>query len=293
MRRFDLIEPSTLADAVGILAEEPETKAIAGGTALLILMKQGVFLPQRLVNLKKVRDASYVDFDPRRGLRLGALTSIFDVESHALVRRHYPVLADAAHKVANIRIRNLATIGGNIAHADYQSDPPAVLVALGARIATIGPSGERRLPVEEFLKGTYETALEPGELVREIEVPPPEPELKGVYLKFVTRTAGDRPCAGVAAFARCDRGVVETLRIVMGAVNPVPVRMTAIEERLRGRRADQTAVEAAARLAAEAVDPIDDDLRGSAWYKRQVVPVLVRRALEQILGLVPGGGRRS
>jgi len=293
VRRFDLIEPTTLAAAAGILADEPETKAIAGGTALLILMKQGVFLPQRLVNLKKVRDASYVDFDPRRGLRLGALTPIFDVESHPLVRRHYPVLADAAHKVANIRIRNLATIGGNIAHADYQSDPPAVLVALGARIATIGPSGERRLPVEEFLKGAYETALEPGELVREIEVPPPEPEFEGVYLKFVTRTAGDRPCAGVAAFARCDRGVVETLRIVVGAVNPVPVRMTAVEERLRGRRVDPAAVEAAAQLAAEAVDPIDDDLRGSAWYKRQVVPVLVRRALEQILGLVPSGRERS
>lgn len=287
MRRFDLIEPSTLAEAAHILAEEPEIKAIAGGTALLVLMKQGVFLPERLVNLKKIRDASYIDFDPAMGLRLGALTPIFDVESHPLVRWHYPALADAAHKVANIRIRNLATIGGNLAHADSQSDPPAVLVALGARIGIIGPSGERRVPIEAFLRGTYETALEPGELIREIEVPPPEPASVGVYLKFVTRTAGDRPCVGVAAFARCDRGVVDAIRVVVGAVNPVPVRLVATEEYLRGRRADPAVVEAAARLAAEAVDPIDDDLRGSAWYKRQVVPVLVRRALEQVLGVAP------
>lgn len=284
MRRFDLIEPSTLAEAARVLAGEPELKAIAGGTALLVLMKQGVFLPERLVNLKKIREASYVDFDPVRGLRFGALTPISGIESHAAVRRHYHVLADAAHKVANIRIRNLATIGGNVAHADSQSDPPAVLVALGARVAIVGPSGERWVPIAEFLKGTYETALRPGELIREIAVPPPAPEEEGVYLKFVTRTAGDRPCVGVAAFARCDRGVVESIRIVVGAVNPVPVRMTASEEYLRGRHVSGRVVEDAARLAADAVDPIDDDLRGSRWYKRQVVPVLVRRALERILG---------
>lgn len=284
VRRFDLIEPSTLAEAARVLAEEPDMKAIAGGTALLVLMKQGVFLPERLVNLKKIRESSYVDFEPGRGLRLGALTPISDIESHAAVRRHYPVLAEAAHTVANVRIRNLATIGGNIAHADSQSDPPAVLVALGARVAIIGPSGERWVPIDEFVTGTYETALGPGELIREIEVPPPRPEEAGVYLKFVTRTAGDRPCVGVAAFAGCDRGVVESIRIVVGAVNPMPVRMTACEEYLRGRQVSGRLVDEAARLAANAVDPVDDDLRGSEWYKRQVVPVLVRRALERILG---------
>jgi len=284
VRRFDLIEPRSLAEAARELAADPESKAIAGGTALLILIKQGVYLPQRLVNLKKVRDGSYVEFDPARGLRLGALTSIFEVESHPLVRRHYPVLADAAHKVANIRIRNLATIGGNIAHGDYQSDPPSVLVALGARVATMGPEGERRLPIAEFLQGAYETALAPGELVREIEVPAPDPDVTGVYLKFVTRTAGDRPCAGVAAFVRRDDGIVRSLSVVVGAVSPVPVRLRAVEEQLTGRRPDPSTLRTAAALAAEAIDPVGD-LRGTEWYKRQVVPVLVRRALEQVLGL--------
>jgi len=284
VRRFDLIEPRSLAEAARELAADPESKAIAGGTALLILIKQGVYLPQRLVNLKKVRDGSYVEFDPARGLRLGALTSIFEVESHPLVRRHYPVLADAAHKVANIRIRNLATIGGNIAHGDYQSDPPSVLVALGARVATMGPEGERRLPIAEFLQGAYETALAPGELVREIEVPAPDPDVTGVYLKFVTRTAADRPCAGVAAFVRRDDGIVRSLSVVVGAVSPVPVRLHAVEEQLTGRRPDPSTVRTAAALAAEAIDPVGD-LRGTEWYKRQVVPVLVRRALEQALGL--------
>ena len=288
MRPFDLLEPETFEDAARLLAGDPDLKAIAGGTALVILMKQGVFLPRRLVNLKKVRDASYVEFDPARGLRLGALTSIFDVESHPLVRRHYPTLADAAHKVANIRIRNLATIGGNLAHADYQSDPPTVFAALGAHIAITGSRGERRLPVDEFLVGAYETALRPGELVREIELPPPEPGLEGMYVKFVTRTAGDRPCAGVAALARCDGGVIETVRVVVGAVNPVPVRMLAVEEGLRGQRVADVDLHAVSRLASETIDPMGD-LRGGEWYKRQIVPVLVRRALAQVLGVAADG----
>jgi aerobic carbon-monoxide dehydrogenase medium subunit len=284
VRPFELIEAETLEAAARMLTEDPSVKAIAGGTALVILMKQGVFLPERLVNLKKIRAGRYVDFDPASGLRLGALTSIFDVESHPLVRRHYPVLADAAHKVANIRIRNLATIGGNIAHADYQSDPPTVLAALDAQILTVSARGERRLPVCDFLAGAYETALEPGELVREVQLPPPDPDLDGRYLKFVTRTAGDRPCAGVAVFARCDRGVVDSIRVVVGAVNPVPVRMHAIEDRLRGQRVSDVDLEAVAQLAAEHVEPMGD-LRGSEWYKRQIVPVLVRRALEDVLGV--------
>jgi aerobic carbon-monoxide dehydrogenase medium subunit len=288
VRPFDLLEPQTLEDAARILADDPDLKAIAGGTALVILMKQGVFLPQRLVNLKKVRDASYVEFDPARGLRLGALTSIFDVESHPLVRRHYPALADATHKVANIRIRNLATIGGNLAHADYQSDPPTVFAALDAHVVTTGSDGERRLPLSEFLAGAYETALRPGELVREIQLPPPEPGLDGVYLKFVTRTAGDRPCAGVAAFARCEDGVIEKVRVVVGAVNPVPVRIVAVEERLRGQRVADVDLHAVSQLASESIDPIGD-LRGGEWYKRQIVPVLVRRALEQVLGETKDG----
>jgi aerobic carbon-monoxide dehydrogenase medium subunit len=200
------------------------------------------------------------------------------------VRRHYPVLADAAHKVANIRIRNLATIGGNIAHADYQSDPPTVLAALDAQVVTISARGERRLPVWDFLAGAYETTLEPGELVREVQLPPPDPGLDGRYLKFVTRTAGDRPCAGVAAFARCDRGIVDSVRVVVGAVNPVPVRMHAIEDQLRGQRVTDIDLEAVSRLASEQIEPLGD-LRGGEWYKRQVVPVLVRRVLEDVLGV--------
>jgi carbon-monoxide dehydrogenase medium subunit len=244
------------------------------------------------VNLKKVRDASYVQFDPTRGLRLGALTSIFDVESHPLVRRHYPVLADATHKVANIRIRNLATIGGNLAHADSQSDPPTVFAALGAHVVTTGPGGERRLPVGAFLAGAYETALQPGELVREVQVPLPEPGLDGIYLKFVTRTAGDRPCVGVAAFARSERGVIEAVRVVVGAVSPVPVQMVAIEDRLRGQRIADLDLHAVSQLAAEHIDPVGD-LRGGEWYKRQIVPVLVRRALEQVLGVMTDGRETS
>jgi carbon-monoxide dehydrogenase medium subunit len=282
MRRFALVEPATLQEAVTALAAEPDAKAVAGGTALLTLIKQGVYLPRILVNLKKVRESRHIAFDPGRGLDIGALATIFEVESHDLVRRHYPVLADAAHKVANIRIRNMATLGGNLAHGDYQSDPPAVLVGLGASVVLLGPRGERRLPLAEFLRGAYETALQAGELLKGIEVPPADPGLRAGYIKFTTRSVGDRPCASVAAFVKQRDGVLEEVRVVVGAVSPVPVRVTAIEDRLRGARATPAALTEAERLAAAAVEPLGD-LRGSEWYRQQVVPVLVRRALEQLI----------
>jgi carbon-monoxide dehydrogenase medium subunit len=284
MRRLQLVEPTTLKDAVAALGATADAKAIAGGTALLVLIKQGVYVPSTLVSLKKVRDGDYVDLDPARGLRVGALTTIFDVESHPLVRRHYPVLADAAHKVANIRIRNMATLGGNLAHGDYQSDPPAVLVALGASVVLLGPRGERAMPLDAFLRGAYETALKAGELLKEIQVPATDPSLRGTYLKFTTRSVGDRPCAAVAAFVRQRNGTVDEVRVVVGAVSPVPVRLTAVEESLRGGRLTPAALAEAQRLTGRALEPVGD-LRGSEWYRQQVVPVLVRRVLEHLGGI--------
>ena len=280
MRRFELVEPRTLEEACGLLSDNNEARAIAGGTALLTLIKHGVFLPKTLVNLKKIKGATEIDYDPQRGLRVGALTTIYDVESSPLVQRHYPVLADACHVVANIRIRNVATIGGNLAHGDYQSDPPTVLVALDAGLELMRRNAKRRIKIADFLRGSYETALEPDELVAAILIPPAA-NLKGAYIKFTTGSSEERPCAGIAVLAKMENGACRSLSLVVGAVSPRPVRIDKAEEMASGQRLDVKLMEQIAAEASRAVDPIDD-LRGSADYKRHLVRVLVPRALSTV-----------
>ena len=280
MRRFELAEPRTLEEACGLLSDNNEARAIAGGTALLTLIKHGVFLPKTLVNLKKINGATEIDYDSQKGLRIGALTTIYDVESSPLVQRHYPVLAEACHVVANIRIRNVATIGGNLAHGDYQSDPPTVLVALDAGLELMRRNAKRQIKIADFLRGSYETALEPDELVAAILIPPAA-NLKGAYIKFTTGSSEERPCAGIAVLARMENGTCRSLSLVVGAVSPRPVRVDKAEEMASGQRLDVKLMEQIATEASRAVDPIDD-LRGSADYKRHLVRVLVPRALSTV-----------
>jgi carbon-monoxide dehydrogenase medium subunit len=250
---------------------------IAGGTALLTLIKHGIFVPKTLVNLKKIKAASDISYDAQTGLRVGALAAIYDVEASPIVRQHYPVLADACHVVANIRIRNMATIGGNLAHGDYQSDPPTVLVALDASVELLNPAGTRRMKLAEFLKGSYETALEPGELVSALLVPPAH-HLRGTYTKFTTGSSEERPCVGVAALTSIENGICAELRLVVGAVSPKPVRLEKAETMARGEKLTPQLVERIASDASSRVEPTED-LRGTVDYKRHLVHVLVRRAL--------------
>jgi carbon-monoxide dehydrogenase medium subunit len=277
MRRFEMLEPRSIQEACGILSEKEDVKLIAGGTALLILIKQGVFVPKTLVNLKKIKGASEITYNPVDGLRVGGLASIYDIESAPLVRQHYPLLAQACHVVANIRIRNMATIGGNLAHADYQSDPPAALVALGASVELTNRNRVRKAKLADFFLGTYETALEADELLTALLVPPPLPDTRCTYIKFTTRSSEDRPCAGVATLIRYSNGICEDTRVVVGAVSPVPV-VVADQDRVKGQKLTSELIGEIAQEAGELVDPIDD-LRGTVDYKRQVVKVLVRRAL--------------
>jgi carbon-monoxide dehydrogenase medium subunit len=283
MRRFDLVEPTTLEEACGLIANNDDAKAIAGGTALLTLIKHGIFVPKTLVNLKKFQGASDISYGAQTGLRIGALTTIYDIEASPLVRQHYAVLAEACHVVANIRIRNMATIGGNLAHGDYQSDPPTVLVALEAVVELLSRTGMRRMKLSDFLKGSYETAIEPGELVSALIVPPAD-HLRGTYTKFTAGSSEERPCVGIAALASMDEGVCVELRLAVGAVSPKPVRLQSGESMARGERLTQELIERIAQNAGRNVDPIDD-LRGTADYKRHLVHVLTRRALSALAGV--------
>jgi carbon-monoxide dehydrogenase medium subunit len=277
MRRFDLIEPLTLSEACAVIADDDDAKVIAGGTALLILIKHGIFLPRTLVNLKKIKDAGDIGYDHQSGLRIGALASIYDIESSPVVRRRYPILAEACHSVANIRIRNMATVGGNVAHGDYQSDPPTALVALDASVEITSPSSTRRLSLADFLRGNYETALEPGELVSALTIPPAD-DLRGAYIKLTTGSSEERPCVGIAALARMHDGVCRELRLVIGAVSPCPVRVHSAEEMARDEKLTRALLEQLGTEARQSVDTVDD-ARGTAEYKRHLVGVLARRAV--------------
>jgi carbon-monoxide dehydrogenase medium subunit len=277
MRHFELLEPRSLAEACSALAADEDARPIAGGTALLTIIKQGLLAPKLLVNLKKIRDASEISFEPGRGIRIGALATISEIESCSIVREQYPVLAEACHVVANIRIRNMATIGGNLAHADYQSDPPTVLAALDARVEIILAKQCRELPLAHFQLGSYETALTPGELVSAILIPPPG-SLKGKYIKFTTGSSEERPCAGVAALVRIENGTCRELRLAVGAVSQHPLRISAGEDMARDRVLNRELIERIAAEAARAVNPIDD-VRAPADYKRHLVQVLSRRAV--------------
>jgi len=279
MRRFNIVEPRSIEDACEILAEDDDVKLISGGTALLILIKHGILLPKTLVNLKKIKGATEITYDPTSGLRVGGLASIYDMESAPAVRQYYPLLAQACHVVANIRIRNMATIGGNLAHADSQSDPPAALVALDASVELTKRGGARTVKLADFLVGSYETGLERDEILTALRVPAPPANAKATYLKFTTRSSEDRPCAGIAAWVRRVNGSIAEARVVVGAVSPAPVVLTQ-KDFPSAYDLSADGIAEIARKAAAAVDPIDD-LRGPADYKRHLVNVLVRRVLNE------------
>ena len=281
MRTFDLAEPKSLQEACVILASDADAKPVAGGTALLTLIKQGILLPKTVVNLKKVTGDNEVAYDAVNGLRIGALATINEIETAPLIRQHYPALAEACHVVANIRIRNMATIGGNLAHADYQSDPPTVLLALDACVELMNSRTKRQVKLADFLLGSYETALEPGELVSAVLVPPMPKDMTGRYVKFTTGSSEERPCAGVAALATMDNGICRELRLAVGAVSPRPVRITAGEQMASDMILTDQLIEHIAAEAARSIDP-SDDVRGPADYKRHLAGVLVRRVVAAI-----------
>jgi carbon-monoxide dehydrogenase medium subunit len=280
MRPFDLVEPRSLSEACALLANDSDAKAVAGGTALLTIIKQGLLLPKALVNLKKISDACAISFDPVQGLRIGALATINEIETSEIVKTLYPALAEACHVVANIRIRNMATIGGNLAHGDYQSDPPTVLAALDARVELMSARKVRQLALTDFQLGSYETALQPGELLAAVMIPPLPMGMTGHYVKFTTGSSEERPCAGVAALARIENGICQELRLAVGAVSAKPVRIAA-EKLATGKALSAELIATIAADAARTLDPIDD-VRGPADYKRHLVGVLIRRALQDL-----------
>ena len=281
---MDLLEPRSVDEAVSLLAQHAdEAKIIAGGTAVVLMLQNRLISPGYLISLGRIGGLDDIKYEPGAGLRIGGLATIRQAETSPSVREHLPVLAETFGQVANVRVRNAATVGGNLAEADYASDPPAVLVGLRARVKVASQRGVREIPLTEFFKDFYETALAEDEILTEVAVPELSPSWRSAYLKYVSRSSEDRPCVGAAAFVDLDEdGLCRELRVVVSAVAETPREVADAEALARGERLTDELIGEVAEQYAEAIDPLSD-LRGSAWYREQMIRVFVRRAIRAAL----------
>ena len=285
MHDLDYLEPASVAEASRIAADLGDNaRFIAGGTALMLALRQRMLRPSHLVSLSRLAPLRGFEVDAQGALRLGALSLHSEVAVNPLVRQHSPMLADMAARVANPQVRNQGTLGGNLCYADPSTDPPGCLLALDARVVLASHRGVRELPMGEFLVDYFTTAIEPDELLQSIVVPRWVPGTIGRYDRFLRTAAEHRPMVNVAALARLEGGVCVQLRIVVGAAVAVTQRIRAAEDCLLGHAPSLERIESAAQSAMASITPLDD-LRGSAAYRREMVGVQVRRTLAQLFNL--------
>ena len=282
MRAFDYRAPRGLDEALAILAEHgDEARVVAGGTALVTMLRQRLLRPACLVSLREVAGLDRIE-SANGAIRLGALVTHRDAELSPLLRERLPVLAETFHRVGTIRIRHMATVGGALAHADPNQDPPVTLLALGARVEIRRAGGQRELPLAQFIRGYYETALDSGEVVTAVTAPVPPPGSGASFVKFLPRTADDYATVAAAAVVTLEPGGgrCREARIALGSVGMTPLRATSAEALLAGQALDDDRLRAAGEAARADVDPVSDH-RGSAAYKRAMTAVMVVRALTQ------------
>lgn len=278
---FDYVAPKTLQEVSSLLAKhKAEASLMAGGTDLLPKMKKREVVPKYLVSLKGIAGLGYVKGD-KNGLRIGPLATIHDIETSAAVAKKYSILTETSHVFASAQIRNAATVVGNLCNAAPSADMAAPLLALGASLSVSGPRGSRDIPLEKFFTGPFTHCLKVGEVVSEIQVPASEPHTGGVYIKHTIRNAMDHALVGVAVVLTLDANdTCKDVRIALGACAPTPVRATAAEDVLKGNKLTKAAIEKAAKAAVAASQP-----RSDPEYKKEMVQVLTRRALNQALQL--------
>ncbi len=285
MQPFEYRTPKSLKEVQQDLKQfGSDGKLIAGGTALIIMMKQRLVRPTCLISLRSVRGLDGIAEKNGR-LSIGGATTHRAVETSSLVRRRLPILAETYRHVATVRVRNMATVGGGLAHADPNQDPPPTLIALGASVKVSSANGSRVIPLEDFFTDYYETVLKPEEVITELSVPRLPPNSGAAFLKFLPRTADDYATVSAAVVVTLDRTkkIFSDVRIALGSVGTTPIRAREAEAMLRGQPVKADALRAAAEKAKAAVDPISD-FRGSAAYKKEMAGVFVRRALEKALG---------
>lgn len=284
MKSFEYHAPKTLAAAIEILARDAEgIYPLAGGTDLVTKARYGQITPRVVVNLKRIPGLAEITPRENGGLRIGALVTLNQIIRSPLIRERYPLLCQTASKMASPLIRSLATVGGNLCNAAPSADTASPLIALDAEVVIVGPQGERCVRLEEFFTGPGETVLERGEVLTAVVLPPPDPHARSMYIKHTYRQAMDAAIVGVAALVRLDPqdAVCRDVRIVLGAVAPTPLRVREAEAALVEAPLTEDRMAEAAHRAAQAARPIDD-IYSSAWYRRQMVEVLTRRALSAL-----------
>lgn len=295
MENFEYVLPESLEEAVSLLAQYNGKAAIlAGGTDLLVKMRDRVLQPGVLIDLKHITGLSGIDYSETEGLRIGALVNIGDIERSKIIQEKFSILSQAAGTLGSVQVRNKATIGGNLCNAAPSADMAPSLIGLGASVTLTGPGGESVLPLEEFFTGPGQTVLRDGQILKELRVPNMKVHSEGVYLKFSRRKAMDLAIVGVASVLTMDAALADCVdvRIVLGAVAPTPLRAKRAEVVLRGNKINDSLIKEAAEMASGEATPITD-VRASSWYRKQITEVLVKRSIVQALEKVKSGGSKG
>ena len=281
--RFNYLEPATVGEAVSLLNQHGNNaKIMAGGTDLFVQMRAKAIKPEHIVDITYIPGLDYIEYDQKQGLRIGAMTTIREVERSVKLCQLYPILTQAASKLGSVAIRNVATIGGNLCNAAPSADTAPALIGLSANVKIAGSSGEKVVPLEGFCTGPGCTVCELHEMITEYQVPTPPPGTKGAYLKH-SRTAIDLALVGIGVVANLESdGACRDIKVIMSAVAPTPLRAYKAEEMLKGNKLEPKLIEEAAKAASEEARPISD-VRASAEYRKEIVKVLTRRAINQIL----------
>ena len=280
IRPFELLQPRSVDEAIKLLAKHgDDARPIGGGTTLIILMKQRALHYPYLVDLQSVSGLDQISRESD-GVRIGALATHRSVELSPPIRQSFPVVAEAFSKIGNVRVRQTASVGGNLAHADYRLDPPPPLLVLGAVVNALGPNGSRSIPIKDFFRGLYETALEPGELIVDVKIPFMPPDSKAVYLRYSSLSGNDWPCLGVAALAIRQDGRFQELRLALGGVAATPLLIEGLDL-VKDQSVDDSVMDKLLDVVDEQISP-SSDLRGSEWYKRKMVRVFVKKAILQL-----------
>jgi aerobic carbon-monoxide dehydrogenase medium subunit len=279
---FEYLRPKSVPEAVAMLQQHgDEAKILSGGQSLIPMMKLRLARPGFLIDINRIAGLSYVK-EEGGYLKIGGLTREAELEASALVRTKYPILLDTAHVIADPQVRNMATVGGNLAHGDPANDHPATMMALGAQVVATGPKGERVISIESFFLSLFSTALQQQEILTEIRIPVPPARSGGAYFKL-ERKVGDFATAAVAAQLTIDdKGTCQKVGIGLTNVGPTPVKARKAEEFLRGKKLDEANIKQAAQLAADESAP-SPDLRGPVEYKKGLVKELAKRALTRAL----------
>lgn len=279
---FEYLRPKNVPEAVALLQRHGDSaRILSGGQSLIPMMKLRLARPSHLIDINRIPGLSYIK-EEGGFLKIGGLTREAELESSALVRSKYPLLLDTATVIADPQVRNLATVGGNLAHGDPANDHPATMIALGAQIVATGPKGERVIQIDDFFVSLFTTSLKQDELLTEIRIPAALPKSGGAYFKL-ERKVGDFATAAVAVqLTLDDKGAVQKVGIGLTNVGPTPLRAKKAEDALRGKKPNQAAVAQAAQLASDQAQP-GSDLRGPAEYKKGVIKELTKRALARAL----------